>query len=381
MKRLLFYLTRYPGVGGIERVTSLIVSGLSADYDCTVVSHLSDFTLGKVPEGIRHIQLPEAAYDSPTNREFLNQLLGNNQFDLVIYQDSYAPSERMLTDCCRLAGVPLVVCEHNSPLFVENKRFLEPWYASPRSVMRRVLHPWLMNRERKRKRLLLDSCSKYVLLSERFIPDFARIAGIEPKHHKLTAINNPILPPPISNRSLSEYCKRKEILYVGRLVSEKRVNLILNIWQRICNVLPDWQLTIVGDGPERQRLEQQAATIPRVAFEGFQKPDEYYRRACMMLMTSKFEGWGMTLVEAMQHGCVPIAINTFSSLADIIDPGINGLIISPRENLDSVADRVQALARNPERIAVMSEAARLKSKQFELNNIIKDWKSLIEANC
>ncbi len=150
------------------------------------------------------------------------------------------------------------------------------------------------------------------------------------------------------------------------------------MWAKIHNVLPDWKLTIVGDGSERQKLERQAAKLPRVSFEGFQKPDEYYRRASIFLMTSKFEGWGMTLVEAMQAGAVPVAINTFSSLSDIIDPGENGIILSPRESIDSCADRVQALARNPEKLSKMSKAAQEKAKRFEIQNILPEWVQLIE---
>lgn len=194
MKHLLFYLTRYPGVGGIENVTSMIIAGFSKEYRCSVVSHLSDDSLDNTPQDIDLLKLPEESFDSTTNRAFLIDLLSGGKFDIVIYQDSYAPTERMVTDCCRQANVPLIVAEHNSPLFVENKRTLEPWYASVKSLMRRVIHSLLMHKERARKRLLLDAATRYVLLSREFFKEFARIAGVNANHPKLLAINNPAPP-------------------------------------------------------------------------------------------------------------------------------------------------------------------------------------------
>ncbi len=192
MKRVLFYLTRYPGIGGIENVTSHIVGGLQARYDCTILSHLHQ----DMPCNFPIVHFPEEAYDTPANREFFDKFLSEGNFDVVVYQDSYAPTELLVTDGCQKHKVTLLVFEHNSPLFIENKRALDPWYASVKSLMRRALHPLLMRRERQRKRLLLDAAERYVLLSREFIKDFARMVGVSANHPKLMAIHNPISTPP-----------------------------------------------------------------------------------------------------------------------------------------------------------------------------------------
>ena len=56
-------------------------------------------------------------------------------------------------------------------------------------------------------------------------------------------------------------------------------------------------------------------------------PEPYYNEASIFMMTSSFEGWGLTLTEAQQYGCVPLAFRSFASLTDIITDKVNGFAI------------------------------------------------------
>ena len=58
--------------------------------------------------------------------------------------------------------------------------------------------------------------------------------------------------------------------------------------------------------------------LQRVFFLKGQKTEPYYNEASIFMMTSSFEGWGLTLTEAQQYGCVPLAFHSFASLTDII---------------------------------------------------------------
>lgn len=93
--------------------------------------------------------------------------------------------------------------------------------------------------------------------------------------------------------------------------------------------LSDWQLDIVGDGADRRIYEKWVAShaVKNVNFYGNQNPLPYYKRSRLFMMTSLSEGWGLTLVEASQMGCVPIAYNSYASMSDIIDDGHNGVLI------------------------------------------------------
>lgn len=65
--------------------------------------------------------------------------------------------------------------------------------------------------------------------------------------------------------------------------------------------------------------------LKNVLFEGRQNPLSYYRRAAVFLMTSLFEGFGVTLTEAQQMGVVPMAMDSFEAVHDIINHRVSGI--------------------------------------------------------
>ena len=120
---------------------------------------------------------------------------------------------------------------------------------------------------------------------------------------------------------------------------------MLMIWQIIAKQLPDWKFVVVGDGNEKDILIKQAKNIPRTEFVGYAKPDSYYKKSKIFMMMSQFEGWGMTIVESMHYGCVPVVYDSFSALADIIDNSVNGFII-PNNDISEYESAIITLARN-----------------------------------
>lgn len=110
------------------------------------------------------------------------------------------------------------------------------------------------------------------------------------------------------------------IIWVGRFSRyEKRPDRMIAIWKRINAQFPDWRLVMIGDGPERSKIEKKASRLDRVSFTGYCDPLPYYQKASILCMTSNFEGWGMVLTESMSQGCVPLSFESFASVYEIID--------------------------------------------------------------
>lgn len=371
---ILFYMTRYPGIGGIEKVTSIIAVALLENHSVAVLSHLHQNSCS-VPTGVTLYYMPDSGHwNSVENIQYGNELMSSNNFDVIVYQDSYAPTEKIVCSMASNHRVPLIVFEHNSPLFVKKKRTLEP-IISPTGLMRRILYPYLLWKEICRKRYLLSYSSKYILLSRGFIPEFCKLIGEREDNPKVSFIHNPIV-----HIKTTATRKKNVILCVSRLEKEKRIDLMLNIWHSISSKLVNWKFVIVGDGSERKSLERKIRrrNIPRVELMGYANPLSYYEEAKIFWMTSKFEGWGMTLVEAMQCACVPIVYDTFSSLQDIVDNGINGYIV-PDNDFRIFMQRTLELARheqNRERMALLCVD---KSKQFDIVETIKQWTALLNS--
>lgn len=378
--KLLFYLYRYPGWGGIETVTDLIIRELQTrGYEIDLVSHIQQLGAQSIPEGITLFQLPDRTPYSENNSNYFHEILTTKGYDKVIYQDCYKENEQILVENCRRLDIPYIVFEHNTPLLLDNIRLAKPW-CTLKGFLKRIFYPYFHRKylsiERQRKTYLYDNCEYYVMLSQNYIPEIMERLRIKNITNKFRFINNPIK---ATNHQLG--IKQKEILYVGRLVVEKRVDKILKIWDRLSSLVPDYKLTIVGDGPEAENLKRLSAKLKlkNITFMGYQKSSSYFSRASVMLMTSRYEGWAMTLVEAQSLGCIPVAEKTFSSLPDIIDSEYNGIIMQPNAPIDIWVSTLLNLLSDTERMKKMAENAIIKSQRFRVEKITDAWEALLNS--
>lgn len=371
--KILFYLTRYPGFGGIETVTTTIATTLQKQgHSIVILSHLQQDTNQPICK-CRIFTMPNnKKWDAKENQRYIKELLKTEKFDTIIYQDSYAPTEHIICSLAQEFNIPLLVFEHSSPRFIYYKKTLDPIFTV-KGFLRRVLHKILLQREKNRKRYLYNHCKKYVVLSKYYIPEFIQITGIKDTKNKICSINNPIC----NNQSIYQ-SKENIILYVGRLSKSKGVDKMIVLWNQLSSTLDNWKFIIVGDGEEKDNLQHLANVlgVKNISFEGFQDPTKYYSRAKIFWMMSKYEGWPMSLLESMQSGCVPIAYETFSSIYEIIDNKISGILIRP-ENTNSFKENTLFLCTHDIILNEMSQAAIQKVKQFDLSHIIEHWTTLL----
>jgi glycosyltransferase involved in cell wall biosynthesis len=370
---VLFYLIRYPGIGGIESVTRLVAEQLNVSYNMniTILSFLQQE--GCTCSFAKILKMPNSKeWCAKENYDFAEKVIAEGNFDYIVYQDSYANIQDVIFKPAKKHNVQVLVFEHNTPLYVLKNAGLHP-LMSWQGVKSRLAVPYRIVQSILRKRYLLKSCYKYILLSARFIPEFCRYTFAWKYKDKITYINNPVK---IKKVKVAE--KENVILCVAQLAYRKRVDLMLKAWAKTFSRLPEWKLQIVGDGVERNRLENFVIgkKIPRVEFVGYANPDAYYQKAKIFWMTSSFEGWGMTLVECMQNECVPIVYNSFSSLLDIVDDKKNGFVVN---NLDenNLVEKTIMIA-NDERLRTqMAKCATEKARRFDVNVIVEKWAKLL----
>lgn len=366
--KILFYLTRYPGYGGIETVTRIISDKLrKRGYEIDIVSHIQQ-EVENQDDNV--FSFPDAgSYYTARNMHFFENLLDNGNYDAIVYQDSYAPSERIVVRGASNRGIPLYVFEHNSPnhIYIQNY----PPLLSVRGILARLNFTRVL-RYTIRKRYLIKGCNKYILLSNAFKPELQSFVGRR-NMCKVGVINNPM-----KDNDCTPVEKEKSILFVGRFVDTKRVDMILDIWERLSLRLGDWKLILVGDGPMRSELEMRAAKLPRVEFAGFQNPLEYYKKSRIFLMVSKFEGWSMTLCEAMQQGCVPVAFDTYASLHDIVSDGETGFIVKPN-NMNEFIEKISLLASDLDLYSRFSNECRQSVERFSAEKIADEWETLLSV--
>jgi len=154
------------------------------------------------------------------------------------------------------------------------------------------------------------------------------------------------------------------ILFVGRLVPEKGIFELLNAYSCLDEeVRQQVGLVFVGDGPSRQKLQEQAAAVcpGAIRFPGFAQREElpdYYALAAMFVLPTYTDTWGLVVNEAMACSLPVIVSRVAGCTPDLITEKWNGLLIPPRD-VCSLTSAIRSLALQPDLCATMGAHAAL----------------------
>ena len=159
----------------------------------------------------------------------------------------------------------------------------------------------------------------------------------------------------------------------------KRFSRVAAMWKNeLADAFPAWRLEVVGDGPDRAAYEASLVGVPRVVFHGFRDPEPFYAKAKIFVKTSDFEGFPLSLVESMSAGCVPVVLDSFAAVHDIIDgANSNGVLVPTPFDERRFAASVAALMRDAPRLAGLSAAACAMSRNFSVASIVDKWETLL----
>lgn len=164
------------------------------------------------------------------------------------------------------------------------------------------------------------------------------------------------------------------MLVVSRLSEqEKRISLVLKAWEKF-RKKKNWELIIVGDGPNKIDYENyvKKKDLKNVIFTGRMDPKPFYREAKIFLMTSSYEGWGLTILEAMQFGVVPVVMNSCSVFHDMIVNGYNGLLLE-NNDLDVYINNLEELVLSNEKLQMLSINALKTASCFNSDKLLSKW--------
>lgn len=172
------------------------------------------------------------------------------------------------------------------------------------------------------------------------------------------------------------------LISIGRLSKEKGFIDLIDIISYVKEVYPNVKLNLIGDGPERERIEKHVKLLGlenNVVLQGYKNTgeiNELLLDSSIYVMTSFSESFGLVLLEAAQFR-IPLVAFKNSGSNEIISNNWDGYLIENR-NKEMMAKKIIELLKNKNRRIIMGNNAYKKCMKYELSNIIKEWKKLIE---
>ena len=256
-------------------------------------------------------------------------------------------------------NTPTYVCEQVHPEF------------SSISVMKPRILSTMLNLVRNRAYRLADGI---VVLAEDSVDFFPRAL-----HEKISVIPNPIQTPP--SESYEGELQRPCIVSHGRLVSQKRFDRLILAFSALAERFPDWSVSIFGEGPERESLEQIIASCglnDRVFLKGYtSSPYAVLQNADLYVMSSDFEGFPLALGEAMACGLPVISTDCKTGPSELIQHGENGLLV-PTDDNDALEAALEGLLTDASKRRQLAEKAVFVSDKYSPEKVAQSWLALLD---
>ncbi len=274
----------------------------------------------------------------------------------------FMPASNIL---CKLAcigtGIVAIGSEHiHPPMFPLG----QPWHA-----LRRLVYP------------RLTAVSALTEKSAEWVRDHTGATNVP-------VMPNPILYPiPAGEPALdpAELKSRlggdKYLLAVGRLAHQKGFDRLLAAFAQVHARHPDWRLVVLGEGPLREDLEQQCGALglsEAVALPGaVGNIGEWYQAGDAYVMTSRFEGFGNTLAEALAYGLPAVAVDCETGPREILRHDVDGLLV-PQNNPEALVRALERLMVDGQLRSRFGERAVEARQRFAVERIAGQWGELFD---
>ena len=223
-------------------------------------------------------------------------------------------------------------------------------------------------------RLTVHFADYIITLTEEDKQNYRKILG---RKTQISAIYNMV---PKMKRN-EEILRENWIVTAGRLTYQKGIEYLAKIAVPVLKEHQDWKWLVLGDGEYRKFLEQvisENKLEDQLILKGMVNQVEWYlNRAKLFVLTSRYEGFGMCLVEALQMHVPCISFDVKIGPSEIITDKQNGILIPPFE-CEQMIQEIDDLIENPDRLEELSANTMIGFERYQDEYIIKKWKSVLK---
>lgn len=206
--------------------------------------------------------------------------------------------------------------------------------------------------------------------------------GVLESFPKYMQRNATVIPNPINIKKIDKTKNigtRKKIIGMGRLTYQKGFDILIRAFDMIKEKHSDWDLEIYGEGPLRNQLENIIADLKltgRVKLPGLvTNPAEKLSAADIFVLSSRFEGFGIVIIEAMACGLPVISFDCPSGPSEIINNGVDGILVPP-DDMETLSEKMDELITDKNKREKLAYNASKSAKRYEIGEIAKYWDKL-----
>lgn len=356
MKKICFFIGNLNNAGGTERVCSIIADELShIGYDVSILSITGGdnpfFPLSKNIETESLFPMPgRTLYRTPAIIYKLRSYLKKESIDTLVVVETMSV----------LFTLPAIQGLSIKHICWEHFHFNVDLGKRSRGLARQ---------------LAARHCDAVVTLTKK-----DKEYWLQGTKHKSQIISIPN-PSPYKTQKCKKRQESKIVLAVGRLTHPKGFDLLIQAWAKVAKEKCDWQLIIVGEGEDRQLLTElinEYQLNSKVNLVGtVNNIEDYYKKSDIFCLSSRYEGFGMVLIEALAFGLPIVSFDCELGPAEILED--TGAVLVPLSNIELLADALIKVMDNEEQRETISLRSIEKSKVYQPKAIISDWIQLIES--
>ena len=192
----------------------------------------------------------------------------------------------------------------------------------------------------------------------------------------IEVITNPIT---IKSENITASLHSKDALAVGRLTKQKGFDYLIDAWKWVHKKHPDWKLHIYGEGELKDELAKQILNNQLeevvILHEPVKEIEKIYEQSSLFVLSSRFEGFVLSLLEAMSCGLPVVSFDCKYGPTQLIENGKNGFL-APLPDVEKLAEQIIKVLEDKELRAAMGKAAKETSQSYSVPSIMQKWENL-----
>jgi poly(glycerol-phosphate) alpha-glucosyltransferase len=237
-------------------------------------------------------------------------------------------------------------------------------------------NPSVIKRDYKTLFNNLNKIDKVIVLTNEQKNDITQRFGHPEKFYVLPHTYEVNQEPSFKERDLSK------VVLLSRLADQKQIDHAIRAFRIVCDDLPDKRLEIYGAGKEEAKLKKLINELNlqnNVFLMGYATNiNEIYSKSALSLLTSRFEGFALVILESLANGCPVVSYNIKYGPTELIQDGRNGYLVN-YSNINEMAQQIIKLLKNKNLLEEFSHNAFHSAKKYDLNSFMIRWSQFFES--